>query len=193
MHLEQFPLVQLKKSEHWGRYLVATEDLPPETLILCAEAYSITIFDSFRKRICAAPSCLSESRTKWTIHCSSCDYLYACSAKCFESVLPTHALICPILRKISCMKASQHEKSLLRLSTTVLTMKNYKQTSHVSQPTHSSEVFQLESHLSSWTLSDVNEWKKLCYTLRSMLVEVALMDISESELDLMNLISILER
>ncbi|KAJ3116752.1 hypothetical protein HDU96_008883 [Phlyctochytrium bullatum] len=111
-------LAVLEHDPRLGRYLTARNELDAvgSKVVDSARPFAIALLDSFKKRYCA--QCLAESLQARTFshRCLSCDQVYFCSAPCeLAANREGHAVVCGALRKLATFKASQHEKSIIKL------------------------------------------------------------------------------
>ncbi|KAJ1561052.1 hypothetical protein HK096_006176 [Nowakowskiella sp. JEL0078] len=98
-----------------GRICTAKRPLPPETDVLTTQPYAFALFDSFRKRVCAACLLYNEDGV-WNLRCVPCDQLYLCSAKCQTRLIASaHHLVCPALKRLASFKGNSHEKSVIKI------------------------------------------------------------------------------
>ena len=135
-----------------GRHAVATEDIFPNQVVLTTNAFSWSIADSFKKKLCA--KCLSVSPTFYTIKCN-CDQTYYCSDECFER----HDEICQILRKLATLKSPSDYKNVVKL----LIMTLYR-LSHLDPNMHLEgykHPRNLQSHYEEWSEKDQKDWNKM--------------------------------
>lgn len=133
-----------------GRHAVSTQDISQNQVIMTTKAFSWSISDSYKKKLCA--KCLSVAPTFFSIKCS-CDQLYYCSEECMQS----HDRICLLLRKLATLKSPSHDKNVVKLL--VMTLYNlFNLDSTLEGYNHPKN---LQSHFDDWSGNDQKDWNKM--------------------------------
>jgi hypothetical protein len=136
-----------------GRHAIATQDILPDQVILTARAFSWSVADSFKKKLCG--KCLCIAPTFFTLKCSLCNQIYYCSEQCIDR----HDKICLLLRKLATFKSPAHDKDVIKLL--VITLYNLSNL----DPNLDLEGFDhpqtLQSHYNDWPQDDKQSWGKM--------------------------------
>lgn len=147
-----------------GRHAIATQDILPDQIVLETRAFSWSIADSFKKKLCAR--CLSVAPTFFTIKCI-CDQVYYCSEECVQS----HDRICLLLRKLATLKSPCHDKNVMKLL--VMTLNNlFNLKSDIEG--YYNHPKNLQSHYDDWPSNDQKDWNKMKKFILPLLSEAEL-------------------
>jgi hypothetical protein len=133
-----------------GRHAIASHDIHPNQVVLVSRAFSWSIADSFKKKICS--KCLAVSSTFFTIKCNLCEQMYYCSESCIDP----HDRLCFLLRKLATLKSPAHDKNVIKLLVmTLYNLSNIHTDKGYNHPTS------LQSHYDEWPLDDKQSWTKM--------------------------------
>jgi hypothetical protein len=122
-----------------------------------------------------------------------------------------HSVVCKLLRQLATLKADKHQKSVAKAVICTLWERQYEKehrrhriaiaTEKMRQEAGIDEVAlhstfdhvnALESHYHHWPESEKQEWKKVQQFMYSHLKEIGLLEVNETEADVMHLVSKIE-
>ncbi|KAL1920247.1 uncharacterized protein VTP21DRAFT_1393 [Calcarisporiella thermophila] len=179
VELGRYP-IEIHASNDKGRYAVATRDIRRGEVLFEANFYAASIFDSHRKRACAA--CVFYSRKSiLPLRCRGCDQVYYCSIECARSAgvttgieseeeAPTtignHSTVCTSLRRLATTgKLDRHQKSVVKLVLLILARR-------AVDPSSYHAVESLQSHYEDWSEESKRDWERLRGFLEGMLIDI---------------------
>ena len=146
-----------------GRHAIATDDILTDQVVLTTTAFSWSISDSFKKKLCG--TCLCVALKYFTVKCP-CDQMYFCSQSCIQS----HDGICMILRKLATLKRPTEDKNIVKL----LVMTLYNLSSQRTNAGGYDHPESLQSHYDDWSEEDKKDWNKMKNFLLPLLRESGL-------------------
>jgi hypothetical protein len=90
-YFEGWP-IELREDSRRGRYVVATRDIPAREIVFSARSLLVSVFDSYKKRVCG--HCFAFVHGRLTHKCLGCSRVFYCSLDCKQANEPAHGPFC---------------------------------------------------------------------------------------------------
>ncbi|KZO97657.1 hypothetical protein CALVIDRAFT_78055 [Calocera viscosa TUFC12733] len=182
--MEISPLLTIRPTPTKGRSAHSTVPLPAGAQVLHCLPYALGVLPSHRKRLCAHLACSRTSPTYFLTKCPACEAAFYCSTTCRARNAQKHAWVCGGLRRLRGWAKDRHVAGVMGLVLEVLAQAKLdsdlvqvededdllreelyavifpeKQGVPLCRPTFS-DVLVLQSHLSSWPASELEDWTR---------------------------------